>query len=333
MLLVDVAKAGHCVHRCVYCYASEYRGSWDGKGAIKVYGDVVEKVKAELKRLKLCPQLYISPASDPFQPVDEVIKRSIRLTEFLLSQGLSFHHVTKSHLVKEVLNLGGLVTHPYYRLQMTVETLDPVKAKVLSSAPSPELRLECAEAFSKEGMYVVLRADPIIYGFTSDFEELRRLLLRAKEAGVKWVVCSTGRFRNDTLLRLIKRLKDAGYEKEAEVVKNSYVEEESGFYRLPVKLRLKFHKVMKVLTESLGLGYSVCQELGWRRGLDTQAICCGSERGWIMVKRGGRWEPLCNRSCALCITASCGFPELLGQPINILKLRKLGYDKELDEYL
>ncbi len=322
MLLLDIAKPGHCIHRCVFCYAFEYPESWNGSTPLLVYGNIVKRLKNELKKLKICPPFYISPASDPFQPVKEVLIRSLEVTELLLKHGLSFHHVTKSPLVRRCLDIDGLTKYPYYHLQVSLETVNPDKARTLSNAPPPRERMDILEEFSKEGVYTILRLDPIIYGFTSDLDEINELIEWASSIGVKHVISSTGRFKQRTLLKIVERLKENGYEEEAKTVSSTYVREVSDYYRIPLKLRIKFHRTLKEMVEKRGMYYSVCQELNWSRGLDSANLPnCEGERNWIMIRVDNEWRPLCNKSCTLCTNPACNLPQLLDQPLKLSRLR------------
>ena len=59
--------------------------------------------------------------------------------------------------------------------------------------------MDILEEFSKEGVYTILRLDPIIYGFTSDLDEINELIEWASGIGVKHVMSSTGRFKEAEL--------------------------------------------------------------------------------------------------------------------------------------
>ncbi len=313
--LLNIAAEGHCVHRCIYCYAKEYKNAWK-KGPLKVYENIVDLVKKELENTDICPPIYISPATDAFQPVKEIIERALSITKLLIEYGVSFYHVTKSGLVKKCLEIKGFKEYPYYHLQITIETFNEEKAKVLSSASAISERMKTAEIFCNFNIPVVLRIDPIIFGFSDDRKELEDLIRWANSAGIRHVICSTGRFKKETFLQVIDRLKKTGYEKEAKEVEKSY-EIEKGYLRVSLENRINFHRWMKELVKSYGMTYSVCQELSWRRGLDSEGLrtCHGVENSVIMKKENGIFKPLCVGTCIRCEEIKCGIERLKKHPL------------------
>jgi DNA repair photolyase len=268
--LVNVTPDGNCCQDCTYCYTRDHRNStpFDKVGKILIHRKLPGKVDDVLGKAFLSPPWYLCPVTDGFMPCSEVVDLTLEVTDVLIKHGVSFHYVTKSKLVEKSLDL--VSNYPYFFLQVTVETIDPEKQKVLSpKASSVEERISILQRFSNERIYTVMRIDPIIWGFTNDWGKLREQLRIGRDVGVRHIICSTGRLGRSTLKSVPEALEKAGFEREAQTVRESYVFTK-GFWFLPLEKRAMFHTQMREQVESLGMTYSVCGELG--SGYDSKGI-------------------------------------------------------------
>jgi DNA repair photolyase len=327
MLLVKVTPDGNCYHNCCFCYTRDHINSrpFDKVGKIFIRENLPEKVDYLLEKTSLSPPWYLCPVTDAFMPCGEVVDLTLKVTEVLMKHWVSFHYVTKSELVEKSLDL--VSDYPYFFLQVTVETIDPEKQKTLSpKASSVEERISVLERFSDEGIYTVMRIDPIIWGFTNDRGELREQLKMAREVGVRHIVCSTGRLGRSTFRNVPEALEKGGFEKEARAVRESYVFT-GGFWFLPLEKRATFHTEMREQVETLGMTYSVCGELG--NAYDSKGIPHfeGAPNSYLMKKINGRFKPVCHadclRSCPNPRSPPCGQPSLQTQfPFKLKTLYK-----------
>jgi len=182
-----------------------------------------------------------------------------------------------------------------------------------------------ALACSQRGAMVESSESPYLSGesVNDDLNELKNLIKWVKEVGVKHIIASTGRFKKETLEKIVLRIRESRFVEEAEEVNKNYCYEQQGYYRLPLEKRISFHKRLKEIVEGSGLTYTVCQELAWNRGIDTATLktCHGVENMYIMMKIDKKFVPLCNLNCVRCSLVSCGNRMLRSFPLKFNKLR------------
>jgi DNA repair photolyase len=320
MGLVNLTPPGQCVHLCSYCYARGYKWSVhpEKTGEVNYYDNIQEKLEQELSTITLCPPLYLCATTDVFQPVDEITRSTIEVVKTIMHFGVSFHIVTKSALVRKLLDVPEFTRYPYFFLQMSVETIDDEKRRILSpNSSNIKDRIETLRLFSSKGFYTVMRIDPIIFGYTDNHDEVFRLLQAAKEVGVRHIIASTTRFDRQGIQAVRDRLAKEGLEKTFQKVKENYTSEK-GWLRVPIERREEFHRRLKLETEKLGMTYAVCTELD--RSYDSQSIphCEGSPNSYMMMRNSeGKFRPICHadciRSCPNQEEPPCGMPQLAVQ--------------------
>jgi DNA repair photolyase len=317
MGLVNMAPAGQCTHLCSYCYARGYKWSVHPEKTNEVwyYSNIAHKLDEELSQMNLCPPLYLSATTDVFQPIDEIIQSTLDTTKTMMRFGVAFHIVTRSKLVRRILEIPGFTSYPYFFLEMSVETIDDEKRRILSPNSTPiKDRIEALRIFASKGFYTVMRIDPIIFGYSDNHNEIMELLQLAREIGVKHIITSTTRFDTRGMHAVRDRLVEEGMDKTYQRIKESYTHEE-GWLKVPRKKREEFHINLRGETEKLGMSYAVCMELD--KSFDSASIshCEGSPNSYMMMKtREGLFRPVCNgdcvRSCPNPKAPPCGAPQL-----------------------
>jgi DNA repair photolyase len=329
MGLVNLTPAGQCIHLCSYCYARGYRWSIppEKTNEVRFYTNIAEKLEEELSQMTLCPPLYLSATTDVFQPVDEIIQSTLETIKTMIRFGVSFHVVTKSKLARKMFEIPGFSNYPYFFLEMSVETIDDEKRKILSPNSTPiQERIETLRLFSSKGFYTVMRMDPIIFGYSNSKDEIMQLLQAANKNGVKHIIASTTRFDRQGMQAVKDNLMKEGKEKEFQRIKESYIQER-GWLKVPRKKREEFHLNLREETEKLGMTFSVCLELD--KSFDSASIshCEGSPNSYMMRKtKEGSFKPVCNadcvRSCPNRQAPPCGAPQLLVQyPYGFITMR------------
>jgi DNA repair photolyase len=328
MGLVNITPSGQCIHLCSYCYARGYRWSAHPEKTNEVgyYINIAEKLEEELSKMTLCPPLYLSATTDVFQPINEIIQSTLETIKTIMRFGVSFHVVTRSKLVRKMLEIPGFASYPYFFLEMSVETIDDEKRKTLSpNSTTIRERIETLRLFASKRFYTVMRIDPVIFGYSDKRDEILQLLQVASENGVKHIITSTTRFDAQGMQAVKDRLIREGKEKAYQRIKESYIHEE-GWLRVPKKKREEFHINLRTEAEKLGMTYAVCTELD--RSYDSWSIphCEGSPNSHMMVRDSeGRFRPVCYadcfRGCPNQEKPPCGTPQLAVEyPYNIRTL-------------
>jgi DNA repair photolyase len=196
-----------CEHGCYYCYGAHFwkRSRFLQKTLKEDYTDfpypkyeLLRKLKREIGRKKVLPVLF-SSITDPYTLKEKECKLTRALIEMLAKNSYPIIIQTKSDLVVRDIDLFKKTPSV---VSISINTLEEEKAKKMEPyAPTPEKRLKALEKLSEKEINTVLFLDPVI-PFFNDEKEIKDLLKRASEVGIKQVTLSTLRLRKDMFNRL-----------------------------------------------------------------------------------------------------------------------------------
>lgn len=193
-----------CAHGCLYCYTRGYR-MYPGEGTVHVYGNTLELLRCELQRKKRKPAaIYFSPASDPFQPVPQVLDIAYRLFEEILGGGIGIAFLTKGVIPERHMTLlrqnAGLV-----RAQIGLITLDDALLRTFEPRAAPgAIRIAQMRQLTESGIKTQIRLDPILPAVTDDEGTFREVCRAAADAGVNDVAASVLFLRPAVIRRLVQ---------------------------------------------------------------------------------------------------------------------------------
>ena len=177
-----------CSHGCVYCYAPSLvhdERKWGAFVDAKVNAPSV--LAAELRSLEKAP-VFLSSASDPYQPVEARYRLTRRCLEVLKARRFPVVVLTRSPLVLRDIDL--LTRMEWVRVGCSISTASE-RAYEPGVVPV-ERRLECLKQLSRAGVKTWVSLAPIVPGIIT--MDLRRLVSRIKEAGVSTVTPGLLRF-------------------------------------------------------------------------------------------------------------------------------------------
>ncbi|HUH99527.1 MAG TPA: radical SAM protein [Nitrososphaerales archaeon] len=178
-----------CTHGCVYCYAPSLIHDdrrWGTFVDAKVNAPAV--LRRELRDAKRAP-VFLSSASDPYQPVEARYRLTRRCLEEFYSFKFPLVILTRSPLVLRDVDLLGRMD--WVRVGCSISTgsgrfYEP-------GVPPLERRLETLRALAKAGIETWVSFAPIIPGVRE--EEIEHLLAKMREAGVRAVTAGLLRFQ------------------------------------------------------------------------------------------------------------------------------------------
>ena len=345
--IINVTAAGpnQCLHKCIYCYASEAIYSNYSEDTL-IYNNLPELVEKDLKKLTLCPPISLSNISDPCQDIPE-LKREVKgLIQLLVDYGVSFFITTKGD-PSFLLELPGFIAYTPKFIAMTIEGTPEVLGLLSSGAPSFDDRIAAAGKLSGTGINIVIRLDPVLvhlfqalYG-DSWFEKIAGLVDVFSAVGARHVIASTGRLskkgspsvshEGTSIWQRIYKVIHSQSPLAARKFEQEYTYEahwSGGGYRLRKDLRLDFHRKVRELVEARGMTYATCQELSADES-DSPGIphCEGLPLPFARKQADGRFKPVmgcsanCHVSCLGLSKPPCGQAELItSEPLRLKKL-------------
>jgi DNA repair photolyase len=182
--VASVNVAAGCAHQCVYCYARGYP-HYPGDGVVAVYDNLVTRMVGELSHIRRWPRaVYFCPATDPFQPVDEVQEVAYGAMAHLLERGVRVGVLTKGVIAPRFHAL--FARHAdLVDVQIGINTADDSLQKMLEpNAATPVERLAAIWRLREAGVHVEARIDPLMPGITDTDENLSELFSRLASVGV-----------------------------------------------------------------------------------------------------------------------------------------------------
>lgn len=182
-----------CEHGCIYCYARpthEYLGlsaGLDFETKLFVKEDAAALLRAELSRRAWTPQeLILSGVTDPYQPVERVLRLTRACLEVLAEFRNPVAVITKSALVtRDIDLLASLAARQAATVAISVTTLDEgVRRAMEPRTSTAEARLDAIAKLSSAGIPTGVMVAPIIPGLTD--HEVPQIIARAAEAGASF---------------------------------------------------------------------------------------------------------------------------------------------------
>ncbi len=180
-----------CAHRCLYCYARGFSSAPD-KDTVIVYRNLKDILEHRLGKAKVLPQwVSFSTASDPFQPLDEVLEVSYSVMDLLLKAGIGLSILTKGRIPSEFISLFKDYNHKV-RVRIGIVSLSKGYLSLFEPFAAPqEERLKNILALKKAGVDVSARLDPIIPFVTDSALALEELISVLALAGVNDIAISS----------------------------------------------------------------------------------------------------------------------------------------------
>jgi DNA repair photolyase len=177
-----------CTHGCVYCYAPSLihdERRWGAYVDAKINAPGV--LDSELRRAKK-QVVFVSSASDPYQPVEARYKITRKVLIVLLKHDFPVLMLTRSPLILRDLDI--LKSIKWLRVGFSISSV-PTKFYE-PGVPSLEKRLEALKKLSDNGITTWVSMAPIIPKLI--LADLDLLFRRIKDAGVSTVTIGLLRF-------------------------------------------------------------------------------------------------------------------------------------------
>lgn len=162
-----------CTHACKYCYAcfmkrfTNHPEPWGTFLDVKYWQEIRNPQKYAGK------ELFFGSVTDPYNPQEEIYRRTRALLEQLQGSGIKLSIQTKSDLVLRDLDL--IKAFPDARVGFSINTLDEDFKNDMDQAVSIERRLTAMKTLHDAGIRTTCFISPIFPGIT-DVEEIVSLV-------------------------------------------------------------------------------------------------------------------------------------------------------------
>lgn len=163
-----------CVHNCLYCYA-KYLPEWTGHEGerwgeyidVKYWEPLTEKQKKGLHG----KSIFISSATDPYQPIEHEYFRTRTLLQELVGTGADVLIVTKSH---NVIRDWDLLQELNATVALSINTLDESFRSDMDCGSTVDQRIGALSILHSKGVHTAWFVSPVFPGITNAPEIIKR---------------------------------------------------------------------------------------------------------------------------------------------------------------
>ncbi|MGQ4876470.1 MAG: SPL family radical SAM protein [Promethearchaeia archaeon] len=254
-----------CSWNCFFCYAHALWGYFElylKKKIITVFNDFDKIVNKQLSNLLCASCGYISPTTDPFQPINAKYSLTEKIMEVFLNYGLPVEVITKGVISKKALKI--MSEHPYNHSfgQVSILTLndDLRKKLVKGGGANTNQLLKNIENLANHNIHCVCRIDPIIPYINDDLKDIKDIINAAVDAGANHIgtsIMDIPIFIKDIIMDNLIKIKGK------EIVgkyKSLYTEKITSDLHANIVYRKKILKEIKKYCQEIGITMSTCME-------------------------------------------------------------------------
>jgi DNA repair photolyase len=314
-----------CSHDCLFCYSHALGGYFRlfrENGVVTVFKDFDKKVARQLDGIRVASCGYLSPVTDPFQPLNEKYELSERIIKEFVDRNIPVQFTTKGRISDKALKLIKKQEHSFG--EVSILTMDEDKRKrLIAGGVSTDELLRNLDRLANEDKFAVCRIDPIIPHVTAERGDLEELVRKVVDSGAGHIITSCmdipGAQKYEIYVEIEKRF---GIPKRE--MSNLYTEELSGRFHANIEYRKKLFTMLRKICDRNGVSMSLCMEfetLGGKkvRGLNNEFMSSNNCEGIdipIYVRKGDNFEPVegCNGNCLKCHFSekvpACGISDL-----------------------
>ncbi|MEW5759424.1 MAG: radical SAM protein [Candidatus Thermoplasmatota archaeon] len=248
-----------CSHNCFYCYSHALWGYFKlfkEKNIVTVVKDFDKVVAMQIKKLKIASCGYLSPITDPFQPVNKKYKLAEKLIKLFTEINLPIEFITKGEVSDEAIKYMKEQEHSFG--QISILTLDEEKRKklMLGGADTNTL-IKNFRKLEDNGIYSVGRIDPIIPRINDNEKELDELVLELKNNGCRHIIGSC--------LDVPISMKDEIFNKiesitERKKINNIYNERIGNYLHANILYRKELFRKLRNICDKNKITFSLCME-------------------------------------------------------------------------
>lgn len=320
-----------CEHGCFFCYAHAFPGyfaHFRKTGVITVFKDFDKVVEEQLEKIRVASCGYLSPVTDPFQPINEKYRLTEKIMEVFVRRNVPVEIVTKGEISEDAIRLLKKQEHSF--AQLSTLTLDEEKRRwMMKGGASTEELLRNVERLSNEDIFTVCRIDPLLPYITSDEKELEELIEKVVDAGASHIITSCVDIPRAMERETYEKIESRYGKEMRRKYERLYVEEMNGRRHARIEYRRKLLGMVREICEKKGVTMGLCMEFekvveGGKvrfRGLNQEFMTSTNCEGIdipIYVKRGGddKFSPVdgCYGNCLACYhsfeEARCGIEDL-----------------------
>jgi len=184
-----------CQHHCIYCDSrSLCYGNDRFDEDVLVKANAIDVLRNELRRKRKRGIIGTGSMSDPYMPAEERHRLTEGALEAIAEYGFGVHVITKSTLVlRDMALLQRISRGSTAAVSLSITTIDDKLAhRVEPGAPPSSERFLALRALANAGIEARVALMPVLPFLEDSPDNVRAIVLRAKECGVRAIVAFFG---------------------------------------------------------------------------------------------------------------------------------------------
>ncbi|NIM02582.1 hypothetical protein GTN66_00275 [bacterium] len=310
-----------CGIGCFFCYSLAFPGHFQTfrkEKVIIVAKDFDRIVSDQLDSIDVASCGYLSPVTDPFQPVNNLYHLSEKIIRVFVERNIPIEFITKAEIPEEAIELIEQQKHSFGQVSFLTTNENLRKVLVPGGASNSSL-FRNLERMAKKAIYAVCRIDPIFPYLTDKKSNFRQLINRAKDSGAKHIIASMLDIPIKIHKEILDKLKDYFGPGTEFDYRKLYVENIDGYLNAKTDYRKKVFDVLRNICENLDMTFALCMEYeladGKPRGLNrefTNSTNCEGIDIPIYRREKEKFVPAidCPGNCLNCSQGKCGIKDL-----------------------
>jgi DNA repair photolyase len=259
-----------CSVNCFFCYANNF--SWGyfrhfkETNTLTVCKNYHLEVAKQLDKLKVASCGYLSPMTDPFQPIESKYHLSEKIIETFIERNLPISFTTKCIPPKNIAKLISQQEHSFGQFSILTPRKDLHEKIFSKEVCSSETLFEQIKPLTTtknqvtgKPLHIICRIDPIIPYITSNQDDLKELIRQAEEAGAKHIIASCLDIPLNAKNSILKKLYQIN-PSPAYPYEKLYSEVIDGCLHANIIFREKLFSFLKEETSKRGLSLALCME-------------------------------------------------------------------------
>jgi len=311
-----------CGIGCFFCYSLAFPGHFQTfrkENVIIVAKDFDKIVSDQLDSINVASCGYLSPVTDPFQPVNNRYHLSEKIIRVFVERNIPIEFITKAEIPEEAIELIKEQKHSFGQISF-LSINENLRKILVPRGASNDVLFRNLERMAEKGIYAVCRIDPIFPYLTDNKSGFQQLIKRAKDSGAKHIIVSVLDIPikiHKEVLNKIKTNFGTGIEFD---YRRLYVENIDGYLNARIDYRKKVFDILRNICENLDMTFALCMEYelidGKPRGLNREFTSSRNCEGidipvYRRVKEKFVPATDCRGDCLNCTEAKCGIEDLV----------------------
>jgi len=182
-----------CQHQCIYCDSRSACYQIENFSDILVKANAIELLRKELSRKRTKGTIGTGSMNDPYMPIEARRELTRQALQVIAEHRFPIHIITKSDLVLRDLDILRQINQVYAAVSITITTSDDrLGKKIEPGAPSVSARFKALKILSENGINAGVTLMPILPFLEDNLENIRQIVFRAHQAGVKYILPAFG---------------------------------------------------------------------------------------------------------------------------------------------